>query len=70
MIAALAVGRSDDGCGKCARVKGPKGSVRVKIMDSCASCSGDDIDLSMGAFKKIADLDVGRLDVTWKFVDC
>lgn len=70
-IAALAIPRrAGVPCGSCARVSGPKGSVVVKIMDSCAGCKWDDIDLARGPFLQIADESVGRLQVTWDLVDC
>ncbi|KAI7902825.1 RlpA-like double-psi beta-barrel-protein domain-containing protein-containing protein [Cokeromyces recurvatus] len=54
-------------CGKKIRVKGPKGSVRVKVVDTCAGCSKNHIDLSPKAFEKIAKKKTGRVDVTWSF---
>ncbi|ORX89524.1 hypothetical protein K493DRAFT_318613 [Basidiobolus meristosporus CBS 931.73] len=57
-------------CGKCVKVQGPKGSVVVRISDLCAPCRSGDIDLTPAAFKNIADLDAGRVKVTWKQVSC
>jgi len=57
-------------CGTCARIKGPDGEVTVKIVDLCPGCSMGDIDLSEEAFAKIADLDDGRVKITWSFVAC
>ncbi|CAG8642896.1 7532_t:CDS:2 [Paraglomus brasilianum] len=53
-------------CGKCVEVTGPKGTVKVKIVDKCPVCKNGDIDLSPAAFDKIADEAVGRVPVTWK----
>ncbi|CAG8494706.1 11211_t:CDS:2, partial [Paraglomus occultum] len=53
-------------CGKCVQVTGPKGTVKVKIVDKCPVCKNGDIDLSPAAFDKIADEAVGRVPVTWK----
>ncbi|KAL1925724.1 uncharacterized protein VTP21DRAFT_607 [Calcarisporiella thermophila] len=64
-------GPGDNGaplCGRRALVKGPKGSVEVRIVDKCPPCAHEDIDLSPNAFKKIADLDDGRVPVTWDFI--
>lgn len=52
-------------CGKSITVKGPSGSVTVKIVDTCPGCSKGDIDLSPAAFKKIASLSAGRVPISW-----
>lgn len=57
-------------CGRCAAVKGPLGTVTVKIMDKCPGCGFGDLDLSQTAFEKIAKLSDGRVKVTWNFVTC
>ncbi|CAI2173360.1 5311_t:CDS:2 [Funneliformis geosporum] len=53
-------------CGKCIKVTGPKGSVKVKLVDKCPICKRGDIDMSSKAFEKIADLDDGRVKITWE----
>ncbi|CAG8525475.1 7860_t:CDS:2 [Gigaspora margarita] len=53
-------------CGKCIQVTGPKGTVKVKVVDKCPVCKSGDIDMSSTAFKKIANLDDGRVKITWK----
>ncbi|KAI8384684.1 RlpA-like double-psi beta-barrel-protein domain-containing protein-containing protein [Radiomyces spectabilis] len=55
-------------CGRKARVTGPKGSVVVKIVDTCPPCQHGDLDLSPGAFEKIADFDDGRVKIDWHWV--
>lgn len=35
--------------------------------DTCPGCAKGDLDLSPAAFKKIADLDQGRVAITWSF---
>ncbi len=57
-------------CGKCARVKGPKGEVIVEIVDLCPGCSMGDLDLSEEAFAEISPLSAGRVKITWSYVDC
>ncbi|CAM0138800.1 hypothetical protein VKS41_005988 [Umbelopsis sp. WA50703] len=52
-------------CGKYAMVHGPKGSVRVRIEDTCPPCLKGSLDLSPAAFAKIADLSQGRISITW-----
>ncbi|KAI9478678.1 MAG: RlpA-like double-psi beta-barrel-protein domain-containing protein-containing protein [Benjaminiella poitrasii] len=54
-------------CGKKIKVKGPKGSVKVKVVDTCPECSKNDIDLSPKAFEKIAKKKDGRVKVTWSY---
>lgn len=57
-------------CGRCASIKGPNGTVVVKLLDKCPGCSFGDIDLSTTAFSKIAKLSAGRVKITWSFVAC
>lgn len=57
-------------CGKCVSIKGPNGTVVVKIQDECPGCAYGDIDLSSTAFAKIAKLSDGRVKITWSFVAC
>ncbi|KAG0165753.1 hypothetical protein DFQ28_008333 [Apophysomyces sp. BC1034] len=52
-------------CGKYAKVTGPKGTVRVKIVDTCPPCKKGSLDLSPAAFIKIADLSAGRVPISW-----
>ncbi|CDH49631.1 predicted protein [Lichtheimia corymbifera JMRC:FSU:9682] len=58
---------SNKNCGKKVKVKGPKGSVTVKIVDTCPGCAKGDLDLSPKAFSRIANLDDGRVSITWSF---
>lgn len=46
---------------------GPKGSVTVKIVDTCPSCAYGNIDLSPSAFKRIANLDDGIAEIKWSW---
>ena len=57
-------------CGACAEVTGPSGAVVVRIVDRCPGCGAGSIDLSQTAFSQVAELSAGRIDVTWKLVDC
>ncbi|KAI8368722.1 RlpA-like double-psi beta-barrel-protein domain-containing protein-containing protein [Blakeslea trispora] len=75
MIAALNHGQMANGansnnnpnCGRSVSIKGPKGSVNVKIVDTCPGCASGDIDLSPAAFAKIADLSAGRVKISWSW---
>jgi expansin (peptidoglycan-binding protein) len=57
-------------CGACVSVTGPKGAIVVRIVDRCPECLKGHIDLSKEAFAKLADLALGVVPVTWKFVPC
>lgn len=57
-------------CGACLEVKGPKGSVTVRVTDSCPPCEKNHIDLSKEAFVQIADEVQGRVDITYRTVAC
>ncbi|MFG1609154.1 expansin EXLX1 family cellulose-binding protein [Actinoplanes sp. NPDC049265] len=68
----VALGAADyDGgaaCGSYLDVKGPKGKVRVKVIDSCPPCAAGHIDLSRTAFKRIADEVDGIVPITYTTV--
>ncbi|KAG9327234.1 hypothetical protein KVV02_002687 [Mortierella alpina] len=53
-------------CGQCIRVTGPNGSVDVQIVDMCPGCKSGDVDLTPGAFSKIAHIDAGRVPISWE----
>ncbi len=53
-------------CGSYLQVTGPKGSVRVKVIDQCPECVSGHIDLSAEAFARIADPVKGIVAVTYR----
>jgi expansin len=55
-------------CGSYIDVTGPKGKVRVKVIDSCPECAVGHLDLSRTAFKKIADEVQGVVSIKYKAV--
>jgi expansin (peptidoglycan-binding protein) len=57
-------------CGACADVTGPKGTLRVRIVDQCPECKHGDLDLSESAFGQIAEMSAGRVPITWHVVAC
>ncbi|ORY96857.1 RlpA-like double-psi beta-barrel-protein domain-containing protein-containing protein [Syncephalastrum racemosum] len=69
MVAALSSSLMGSGkyCGKSLTAKSDSGSVTVKVVDTCPSCSEGDIDFSPAAFKKLGSLDEGRISITWSF---
>ncbi|KAI4528535.1 hypothetical protein K525DRAFT_230749 [Schizophyllum commune Loenen D] len=57
-------------CGKQIRATYGSSSVVVAITDRCAGCAGEyDIDFTPTAFSQIADQALGRIEITWEFVD-
>ena len=57
-------------CGSCIRVKGPKGEVTVRVVDSCPGCKEGHLDLSREAFAKVAEPRDGRVPITYQTVAC
>jgi expansin (peptidoglycan-binding protein) len=55
-------------CGTYLDVTGPKGKVRVKVIDSCPECDAGHLDLSRTAFKKIGAEVAGVIPITYKTV--
>lgn len=55
-------------CGGYLDVKGPRGTVRVKVTDQCPECAAGHIDLSREAFARIADPAAGVVPVTYSTV--
>lgn len=58
-------------CGQCIEISGPKGVVKVRVVDRCPVCAAGDLDLSPTAFQQaVGELGIGRHTVSWKFVSC
>ena len=55
-------------CGAYLHVDGPQGAVTVRVVDLCPECQAGHLDLSREAFAQIADLYLGRVDITWQLV--
>ncbi|CAF3359542.1 unnamed protein product [Rotaria socialis] len=54
-------------CNRKIEVNGPRGSIVVQLVDRCAGCPHDGLDLSPAAFKAIAgSLSIGVVQVSWK----
>lgn len=53
------------------RVKEGSGerSVDLTVVDRCVGCQPTDIDVSLSVFDKLADQDLGRVDVQWNWLD-
>ena len=57
-------------CGACLEVSAGSASVVVRVVDSCPGCKQGDLDLSREAFAKLAPMEKGRIQVTWRNVEC
>jgi expansin (peptidoglycan-binding protein) len=55
---------------KCIKISGARGSVVVKISDTCMGCQYDDVDIADTVFPLIDDPVKGRVKVNWHFTDC
>jgi expansin (peptidoglycan-binding protein) len=56
------------GCGSFLDVTGPKGTVRVKVVDKCPECASGHLDLSRTAFTRIADPVQGNVSIRFRQV--
>lgn len=54
-------------CGKYITANYQGKSVKVKVVDACASCSSNDLDFSPAAFQQLADPEIGVIQVTWNW---
>ncbi|BGP12450.1 hypothetical protein JCM10213_006984 [Rhodosporidiobolus nylandii] len=55
-------------CGKTINIKVGSKTIQAKVMDACPTCgSAESIDLSVGAFKELASLDQGVVNLQWSF---
>jgi expansin (peptidoglycan-binding protein) len=55
-------------CGAYLHVQGPHGAITVRVVDLCPECQAGHLDLSREAFAQIAELYLGRVDITWQLV--
>ena len=53
------------------RVKEGSGerSVDLTVVDRCTGCKPTDLDVSLSVFETLADQDLGRVQVTWNWLD-
>lgn len=58
----------ENGCGAEILVEKGGQTVTAKVTNRCLPCATGDIDLSPGAFQKIARPDEGRVRVNWDFI--
>lgn len=62
-------------CGKMLRASrfdtqyGEQRSADLKVVDRCTGCEPDDLDTTIGAFEQLAQSALGRVDVTWAWLE-
>ncbi|KAI0685334.1 RlpA-like double-psi beta-barrel-protein domain-containing protein-containing protein [Cerioporus squamosus] len=54
-------------CGRRINVQYQGKSVVATVRDLCPGCASGSIDLTSGAFQQLANLDLGRIQVTWNY---
>lgn len=54
----------------CIKVNGKRGSVILKVSDTCAGCKAHDVDVAHKVFPLLDDPNRGRVKMTWNLVDC
>ncbi|GAA4547971.1 RlpA-like double-psi beta-barrel domain-containing protein [Amycolatopsis samaneae] len=59
---------NDPLCRKSIRVRYNGRTITVPIKDKCPSCDNSKIDLSLPAFRQLADPNVGIISVSWDIV--
>lgn len=55
---------------RCIKVTGSRGTVVLKISDTCWACAKDDVDVAHTVYPMLEDPIRGRVKVSWKFVNC
>ncbi len=59
---------NSNACGAFVKVTGPLGTITLKVVDRCPECLHGDIDMTQEAFGKIANIEAGRVPISWRFV--
>lgn len=54
----------------CVKVSGKRGSVVLKVSDTCYGCKPHDVDVADKVFSLLDDPNKGRVKMSWKWVDC
>ena len=44
-------------------------SIDLTVADRCTGCEPDDLDTTLGAFEELAPSALGRVDVTWAWLE-
>lgn len=56
-------------CGMKVRLRRDGTSVDVKVVDRCVGCAETDLDVTEAVFEKVANLDQGRVEVEWSWLE-
>ncbi len=59
---------TSNACGSFVEVTGPNGTITLKVVDRCPECLPGDIDMTQEAFSEIANIEDGRVPISWRFV--
>lgn len=54
----------------CIKVNGARGSVVLKVSDTCVGCKPFDVDVPDKVFPMLDHPNKGRVKMTWRFIDC
>ncbi|KAI0970146.1 riboflavine-aldehyde-forming enzyme [Xylaria arbuscula] len=66
-VVALSPGEVTGNCGKTIKIHKDGKTATAKVVDKCPGCATGSIDVSPAVFKQLANLDQGRVKVTWEF---
>ncbi|OTB00522.1 hypothetical protein M426DRAFT_65668 [Hypoxylon sp. CI-4A] len=65
-VVALSTSKTGN-CGKTININYGGATVRATVVDTCAGCAAEDIDVSPIVFEQLSSLDAGRVQVEWDF---
>jgi len=54
----------------CVKINGKRGSVVLKVSDTCYGCRPYDVDIADKIYPLLDDPRKGRIKMTWRFIDC
>ncbi|KAI1319062.1 hypothetical protein EDD11_004951 [Mortierella claussenii] len=57
-------------CFECVKIKAGSKSIVARIIDDCTGCSANQIDLTASAFKSLAPLGKGVVNMSYEFIRC
>ncbi|KAK5629027.1 hypothetical protein RRF57_004742 [Xylaria bambusicola] len=66
-VVALSPAQYDGNCGKTITITKDGKTATAKVVDKCPSCASGAIDVSSTVFQSLADMSVGRTQVSWSF---
>ncbi|KAF5353427.1 hypothetical protein D9756_007900 [Leucocoprinus leucothites] len=70
LVVALSTAKYGNGshCGKYIGIHYKGKYVKAKIVDKCPGCAANDVDISPTTFSRLANQDLGRIQVDWEFL--